>query len=1536
VINAPSICYSPLGAEFARTTAGFVTWPATSLPAATPTIAGNVVTWNIPAGNMLRLCGVDGDGQLGTNNLLMRVQFPLANFVSGQAISSQLCINGFYPGGIATGNICGTRPGFMREAFLKTSIVKDRTYPTSAFPTVGDLDLERLTLTNGPLTASTQAPVTLNSWTIRDNVPPAARVTRLSANNFSPVPVPAVVAQWRYRLQSAPGTWVTASTTGLILDFCTLAATSGTVCAPTPTDWVLEWEFHWDSAVSTNQPVPPNQIFLIDMNYQLQALDRNGNAVSVGQTYANTATSDSTANAGTMTQGTDDETFVIPSPNGGRWGTGGNSTASAAQSVTATSATGGVGTTASCSVDAVNNHYRGGAIGPMVDPVLLLTMPGDYAPGSYAVALSTQTVAGVPEPTRVVCSDAAGQDFTVAAPLVSMVTDYRGSGRVAAIARWPGVSIPRGCRIGDTSTAIGTRLLTLSATLASQTLAGPNANGCLATIFSDQPNLSGHNASSASGPWELGGAGGSPVNVGTVVLTDTFDQNGDGSIADGLRVANATLTVPSIPAIAGSKNWFNASGLPITTAERGQTLLTEIRLRNTGNDILTDFTIVDVLPAAGDLNFSLAPRGSTTSARLTGAITGLPAGVTSSYSTSSNPCRSSSTGSNPNGTTANLPAGCSAPNWQAAGAIADWTTVRAIRLVGSGLTLLPYNAVTLGPELVLNFPLRIDANAAVGTQVVNDAAVNVTLAVGGNTLQPFSVDASPLPIVSASVGGRVFNDLDSSGTVNGSEAGLGNFVVSITCTSGPNCVIGEVFSTVTNATGNYSFATGASNVFANGSATGVAIPSFPGLISGTWKIAITPPVSPSWTNVTRAVGMVNGITTGIGAGRSISAVLLPVGGVGINYNFGEVLTPGQITVTKNIILPTGVSGPFGLQFSAVCNLPAAGTVFGPVSMNYPTTNTVVIPNIPAGATCTVSEQLPSPPAGYAWGTPSIGGLSPIGSMPAAGNQTVSVTNTLQSGGLTVQKNVSTPLPTAATFNFTLTCSAPNTTPATTALGASVSTAQSISIAAGGTFGSVTVSPIAAGSTCSVSETAPADIPNFTWGATPAAVTGIAIVRTPTARASFLNTLTANPGKITVTKAMVLPSGVAGPFSFGFTATCDRPTTGSTFNATLNNYPTNTSVDIPNIPAGATCSLSETLPAAPSGFAWGPVSFSNLNPAVMATAGTQTVTATNTLASGSLTVSKAISGATQGVAAGANVSVTVTCTGAGGTTLPGFGSPQSLTIGSSLNFANIVPGSTCSVTEDLTSRPALLGPQYQWQAPVISAPVTISNGVARTLSITNPIQLLTGGLNVTKTVTGETAGYLSSSNFSLTVDCKINNASLTGFPDTQSYTNGQTRNYPNVPNSAICSLTEGILPNTSAPQFAYQVPVISGPVTISTGTTAELTAQNPIALVTGSLTVNKIVLGQTAGYVTGSTFPITTDCQIGGISQAGFPDTQNLANGQSHQYPSVPVTAVCTSTEGTRPATSGPQYAYDTPVIGAPVTIATGIDAHITLDRKSVV
>ena len=96
-----------------------------------------------------------------------------------------------------------------------------------------------------------------------------------------------------------------------------------------------------------------------------------------------------------------------------------------------------------------------------------------------------------------------------------------------------------------------------------------------------------------------------------------------------------------------------------------------------------------------------------------------------------------------------------------------------------------------------------------------------------------------------------------------------------------------------------------------------------------------------------------------------------------------------------------------------------------------------------------------------------------------------------------------PLPQAASFSFTLNCTAPSTTPATTALGAGVSTTQTISIPAGANTGSVgPIGPIADGSTCSVTESTPSVIANYAWGTTPGPNTAINITSGSTASTSF--------------------------------------------------------------------------------------------------------------------------------------------------------------------------------------------------------------------------------------------------------------------------------------------------------------------------------------------------------------------------------------------------------------------------------------------------
>ncbi|WP_189493849.1 OmpA family protein [Formosimonas limnophila] len=116
------------------------------------------------------------------------------------------------------------------------------------------------------------------------------------------------------------------------------------------------------------------------------------------------------------------------------------------------------------------------------------------------------------------------------------------------------------------------------------------------------------------------------------------------------------------------------------------------------------------------------------------------------------------------------------------------------------------------------------------------------------------------------------------------------------------------------------------------------------------------------------------------------------------------------------------------------------------------------------------------------------------------------------------------------------------------------------------------------------------------------------------------------GTIEVTKSLALPSGITGPLSFTFTATCDLPVANTQKSATLNNFPTNTTVSITGIAAGATCTVAETLPASPdSKYFWETPSFTALSPTTMPNGGIQSITATNKL-SPTVTIAKTVTSA----------------------------------------------------------------------------------------------------------------------------------------------------------------------------------------------------------------------------------------------------------------------------------------------------------------------
>jgi len=226
---------------------------------------------------------------------------------------------------------------------------------------------------------------------------------------------------------------------------------------------------------------------------------------------------------------------------------------------------------------------------------------------------------------------------------------------------------------------------------------------------------------------------------------------------------------------------------------------------------------------------------------------------------------------------------------------------------------------------------------------------------------------------------------------------------------------------------------------------------------------------------------------------------IPAGGTLNGGSVANSMTanPAGLTVTKTITgAPASViTSALSFPFTVDCSTPPAnynGTVS--VAANALLGNSAAI-SIPAGSTnCTITEgALPGAPAGYRWAAAVNYTQPAAGALAAGGSITGSMGNTLQSGSLTINKTLNIPLPVAATFDFTLNCVAPNTTPTTTALGLGVSTNQSIALAAGAIGGGTAViGPIAAGSTCSVTESAPTAITNYKWGTTPAATTGLII------------------------------------------------------------------------------------------------------------------------------------------------------------------------------------------------------------------------------------------------------------------------------------------------------------------------------------------------------------------------------------------------------------------------------------------------------------
>jgi hypothetical protein len=287
--------------------------------------------------------------------------------------------------------------------------------------------------------------------------------------------------------------------------------------------------------------------------------------------------------------------------------------------------------------------------------------------------------------------------------------------------------------------------------------------------------------------------------------------------------------------------------------------------------------------------------------------------------------------------------------------------------------------------------------------------------------------------------------------------------------------------------------------------------------------------------------------------------------------------------------------------------------------------------------------------------------------------------------------------------------------------------------------------------------------------------------------------------------------------------------------------------------------------------------------------------------GGFTVTKHVTGETAGYVAGSTFTVAYSCSN-------GASGSLSLADGDTKGVSSLPIGTTCSLSEG--AKPATKDASYvygteSWDP---SSSVTIvANSNSNTVGVTlyNPITRVLGGFTLTKHVTGQTAGYVAGSTFTVAYSCSD------GTSGTLILAANASIGVGHLPIGTTCSLSETGKPATTDASYAWgtETWTPSSTVTIvknDSGNTVAVTLTNPLVRVLGGFTLTKHVTGQTSGYVAGSTFTVSYSCSDGTTG------TLILAANASVDVIGLPIGTTCSLSETGKPATKDASYAWGTP------------------------
>ena len=467
------------------------------------------------------------------------------------------------------------------------------------------------------------------------------------------------------------------------------------------------------------------------------------------------------------------------------------------------------------------------------------------------------------------------------------------------------------------------------------------------------------------------------------------------------------------------------------------------------------------------------------------------------------------------------------------------------------------------------------------------------------------------------------------------------------------------------------------------------------------------------------------------------------------------------------------------SFNYVCTKDGAEVAKGELKVNGD--NTVKSPDIPVGASCTVTEDEAS-----ARGAVDNAVLDVKVSGPAVITENtttpVTVTNkyTRATSSFTVKKKVEgLPDPGAKEFSFLYKC----------VYGEDIK-AGDIRVKGNG---ETTVEGVPAGSECTVTENVDAAkqdgytlvVDNverkFDQGTQPTTVL-------------FTNVYTKDTGSLSVTKSLKDPDGVAAGKKFNFAYACEHKDPAQRKEGTFQ-LGAGESTTIDDIAAGSTCTISEK----DADVKGADLATSGLDSVVIVKGKTHEVTATNDYSAwrGSVELSKALAGSGKDLAAvkDKKFNVSYVCTLGTDKKEVKKGTVEVIA-GTPAKIDDVRYGATCEFTED-TANAEVPGAMFDKNSSVTSATATVSGkGTTATANLVN-VYNVKGKVTLTKAVEGLAAGVDGNKSREYEIEASWKDPQ-SGDTKTETYkvANGKFAELPELPAHTVITLKEKKPENTA--------------------------------------------------------------------------------------------------------------------------------------------